>query len=455
MMNREILRLALPSIIANITVPIVGMVDIAVAGHLDVGAATCIGGISIGSMLFDLLYWNFGFLRAGTGGLTAQAYGRGDMRECARSLCRGVGLALLIAAAILAIQIPFTRLAFLVVDCTPEVRGFALKYFSIRVWAAPATLSLMTFRGWFVGMQDTVSSMWTDFIVNGVNIAGSVILALGIGRWGGLGFSGVALGTVLAQYSGLAYAVGVTAVRYRRVFSGVTTDEARSSFTGSEMRGFFSMNIDLFMRSLGFILIYIGFTTISARFGDIMLASSAIMMKLLMIFSYFTDGFAYAGQALAGRFIGAGDDASLRSCVREIFIWSMAVAAAFMLIYWTSGVPMLRVMTSDVQVIDACRQFIPWLILMPPLGCAAFTWDGIYEGATASKAMRNAMLASAACFFIAWTAGKNILDSTTVETGTERYRALAIHILLGAYFMHLLVRTVWLTLSYKKSIKIN
>ena len=213
--NREILRLAIPSILANITVPIVGMVDIAVSGHLSVAAAASIGGISIGSMLFDLLYWNFSFLRAGTGGLTAQAFGRGDMGECGRILCRGMVLSLLMAVLVLAIQWPFTKLAFLIVDSSAEVRELALQYYFIRVWAAPATLSLMTLRGWFIGMQDTVSSMWTDLVVNGMNILASIVLALGIGGWPGLGFKGVAYGTLAAQYSGLLFALCVLAVKYR------------------------------------------------------------------------------------------------------------------------------------------------------------------------------------------------------------------------------------------------
>ena len=447
--NREILRLAIPSILANITVPIVGMVDIAVSGHLSGAAAASIGGISIGSMLFDLLYWNFAFLRAGTGGLTAQAFGRGDPAACARTFFRGIGLSLILALLVLAIQIPFTKLAFLVIDCTPEVKELALQYYYIRVWAAPATLSLMTFRGWFIGMQDTVSSMWTDLVVNGMNIISSIVLALGIGQWDGFGFKGVAYGTLVAQYSGLIFATCAVLVKYRKkVFAGMTAKDAVDSLGGDGLKGFFSMNADLFLRSLGFIGIYIGFTIISAKFGDLMLASSAIMMKILMIFSFFTDGFAYAGQALTGKFIGAEDYSSMRGGVKAVFNWSMGVAVLFIGIYWALGVPLLRLMTSDADVVQACRQFLPWLIAMPPLGCAAFTWDGIYEGATASRPIRDAMLAAALFFFLSWFGGKAILDGSS----PVNYQAAAIHVLLGAYFIHLLVRTLWLSVCYRKSI---
>ena len=458
-LNKEILRLALPSILANITVPIVGMVDIAVAGHLQGNdiftAAAFIGGISIGSMLFDLLYWNFAFLRVGTGGLTAQAFGRDDPRECARILVRALLLALASAALILLIQWPLTKLAFLIVDSSPEVTELALRYFYIRVWAAPATLGLMAFRGWFVGMQDSFSSMMTDLVVNGVNIAASIILTLGIPAWGwkGLGFPGIALGTVTAQYSGLLYASLKVAFRYRYVFDGLTADAVRSSFAGNEIKKFMSMNGDIFVRSLCFTAIYMGMPTIAAHYGDLMLASNTIMMKLLMVFSFFTDGFAYAGEALTGRFIGEQDLEMTRKSVRYVFGWSMSIVLGFMAVYWFGGMPMVRMMTSDPEVVEACRQFIPWLVLMPLTGCAAFTWDGVYLGATASKGIRDAMLWAAAAFLACWFVGIGILGTVSpLPHDSPRFQAQAIHILMVAYFAHLLARTVVLTVRYRKDV---
>ena len=456
-LNKEILRLALPSILANLTVPIVGMVDIAVAGHLQgtelFTAAAFIGGISIGSMLFDLLYWNFAFLRVGTGGLTAQAFGRGDRRECARILMRALLLALGCAALILLIQWPFSKLAFLVIDSSGEVKQLALKYFFIRVWAAPATLGLMGFRGWFIGMQDSFSSMMTDLVVNGVNIAASIILTLGIGTWEGFGFPGIALGTVIAQYSGLLYATLKVLFRYRHIFDGFSRQDLRQSFAGSEIRGFMSMNGDIFIRSLGFMAIYISIPAIAAHYGDLMLAANTILMKLLMIFSFFTDGFAYAGEALTGRFIGAKDLVMTKKSVRSVFYWSMSIVLGFMAAYWFGGVPMLRLMSSDAAVVEASRQFLPWLVLMPLTGCAAFTWDGIYLGATASKGIRDAMLWAAAAFFACWFAGVGILRAVSpLPNDAPRYQALAIHVLMAAYFAHLLARTVVLTVRYRRDV---
>ena len=451
--NKDILKLAIPSILANITVPLVGMVDIAVAGHLDVKAATMIGGIAIGSMLFDLLYWNFGFLRVGTGGLAAQAFGRGDRKECARILARALGIALACAFVLIAIQWIFVNAAFLVVDCTPEVRQLASQYFFIRIWAAPATLSLMALKGWFIGMQDSVSPMVTDLVVNGMNILMSVILALGFSFGGlhydGMGFRGVAAGTVVAQYSGLLVALSLLLGKYRKnTISALGASDLRGLFRGSETRRFFVMNADLFVRSLCFIAIYIGFTVISARYGDLLLAVSSILMKLLMIFSYFTDGFAYAGEALTGRYIGAKDSDMLRQTVRWTFVWSMSIALIFMGIYHFAGVPMVRLMTEDVQVVEASRAFLPWLLLMPVVGCAAFTWDGIYIGATASKQLRNSMLWAVVAFAGLWVLGITILNLSAADV--PAYGNIAMHILMAAYFAHLLARTIYLSVKFRK-----
>ena len=451
--NKDILKLAVPSILANITVPLVGMVDIAVAGHLDVNAATMIGGIAIGSMLFDLLYWNFGFLRIGTGGLAAQAYGRGDRKECARILSRALGMAIAIATVLILIQWVFVKAAFMVVECTPEVRTLASQYFFIRIWAAPATLGLMALKGWFIGMQDSVSAMVADVTVNGMNILMSILLALGLIVGGkpiipGMGFSGIAAGTVIAQWTGLLTSLGIIAFKYGKdTMALLHVEDLKGLFKGGETRRFFVMNRDLFIRSLCFIAIYIGFTVISARYGDTLLAVSSILMKLLMIFSYFTDGFAYAGEALTGRYIGAKDAPMVRQAVKWTFVWSMGIALIFMLIYHFAGVPMLKMMTSDATVVEAAGSYMPWLLLMPVVGCAAFTWDGIYVGATASRQMRDSMLWAVVAFVAVWAAGVFTLGLTNAS----EYDKAAMHVLMAAYFAHLLARTVYLTVHAVRS----
>ena len=236
--------------------------------------------------------------------------------------------------------------------------------------------------------------------------------------------------------------------------SQLTAVDIKELFRGGETRRFFVMNANLFIRSLCFIAIYIGFTIISARYGDTLLAVFSIMMKLLMIFSYFTDGFAYAGEALTGRYIGAKDALGLRQTVKWTFVWSMGLAVMFMGIYHFAGVPMLRMMTSDPTVVDASRAFLPWLLLMPVVGCAAFTWDGIYIGATASRQLRDSMIWAVVAFAGVWFVGIFILG-LLCKNGTvapQRYDGLAMHILMMAYFSHLLARTVHLTLNARKSV---
>ena len=431
-LNREILRLSVPSILANISVPLVGFVDTAISGHLyGVSAAAAIGAVSVGSMFLSLLYWNFAFLRAGTGGLTAQAYGAGDDRTAAKMLWRGLGVALGVALALLVLQLPFLKLATLVTHASAEVTSLAQDYFLIRIWAAPATLCLQVFSGWFVGEQDSLSSMWKDLIVNGVNIAASIVLSKHIG------FNGIALGTVIAQYSGLLFCIGVAALKYRRLLACFPLRELKDAFKREELVPYLKMNGNLFVRSLCFMVIYLGYTLIAARLSDELLACSSVMMQLLMLFSYFTDGFAYAGEALTGRFIGAGDRPMMHRSVRYVFVWSMSIACLFIGLYHLAGVPVLRLLTDDASVVATCSRYLWWLLIMPPLGCAAFTWDGIFLGAACTRPVRDSMIAAMVAFLAVWFAGELLLGPS-------------MDLLLAAYFAHLAARTIWLSACWKK-----
>ena len=449
-LNKEILSLAIPSILANITVPLVGMADIAVAGHLGGGngAAALIGGITIGTMLFDLLYWNFAFLRSGTGGLTAQAYGRllagsDGVDQVHGILLRALRIAMLSGVALIALQWVVLWLAFLLVDCTPQVRELASEYFKIRIWAAPATLSLFAFKGWFIGLQDTVRPMIADLIVNGLNIALSFGLGFGLCGLPAMGFAGVAAGTLIAQWCGFTYAAFAARHAMGQLVDQVQVQQRPVDQV--QAPSFFRMNRDLVLRSLGMIAVYIGFTVISAKFGDTMLAVSAILMKLLLVFSYFTDGFAYAGEALTGKFIGAGDKLGVHAAVKGCFIWGWGLAGAFMLMYGLGGVPAFHLLTSDVTVVEAGREFIPWLLLMPLIGVPAFIWDGVFTGATATSAMRDSTLLCAVGFFAVWFGGYYLALALGKEAPAG---PTAIHILMAAYFVHLAIRSIYLTLYW-------
>lgn len=424
-MNRQILRLAIPSIFANITVPLVGMVDLAIAGHIADAAA--IGGIAIGTMLFDLLYWNFGFLRVGTGGMTAQAYGKRDFKEAISIFTQGIATALGAAMILWLIQILFIEASFALIDCSADVESFARRYFFIRIWAAPATLSLMVFKGWFIGMQNTIFPMILDITINVVNMVGSYLLAVNFS----MGVIGVAWGTLLAQYIGLLLAITLFIIGYRGYFKHFSIFE---SLRLEKIKRMFSINSKLFVRSLCFMAVYVGFTSLSAKYGDEALAVSSIMMKLMMIFSYFIDGFAYAGEALTGKFVGERNTNQLHICIKKLFQWASLIGVIFTFVYWFWGNDMFALMTSDKNVITAAEEFTPWLIIMPFISCAAFTWDGIYIGATAAKEVRNCMIWAAIGFILCYILLKN---------------TLGIHALYVGYFAHLLIRTLYLSFSTK------
>lgn len=442
-MNKQILRLAIPSILANITIPLVGLVDTAIVGHIS--DAHAIGGIAIGTMLFDLLYWNFGFLRVGTSGMTAQAFGRGDREHCARLLTQSVSIALIGAAIIWALQWLFVTATLAIIPCSAEVAAFARKYFFIRVWAAPATLSLMAIKGWFIGMQDTVSPMITDMVVNVVNMAVSYVLAV----YTPMGALGVALGTVIAQMTGLLLAVLMIVWKYRHVWKGLSIWQLAKDRQG--IRNLITLNANLFVRSLCFMIVYVGFTSLSSMYGDTDLAVCSILMKLFMLVSYFVDGFAYAGEALVGKYIGASLPIANRqspitnrlspfaSLVRLLFLWSLGVGAVFTVLFALSYMPMYRMMTSDVVVLERLKDFVGWLIAMPIVSTLAFMWDGVFTGATAGKQIRNAMIWAAVGFVLGYLA---------------TYHWLGTHALFVGYFLHLAARVIYLTATWK-SLPIN
>lgn len=427
-LNRQILGLAVPSILANITVPFVGIVDLAIAGHL--GDAATIGGIAVGTMLFDMLYWNVGFLRVGTGGITAQAYGRRDWKCAAETFVQGISTSFLVAFFCLVIQWLYVYVSFLVLDCTPEVASVAKEYFFIRIWAVPATMALFVFKGWFIGMQNTVFSMITDIWVNVVNMLASWLLAFHTP----LGLKGVAVGTLIAQWTGLGLATLLLLGRYRDVIAQASI---RHAVKWRHIRSFFRINLDLFVRSFSMLVVYNGFTIIATYYGDTQLAVAAVMMKLLLLYSYFVDGFAYAGEALTGRFIGEQDKGQLHRVIKLLFVWCFGIAALSTLAYAVIPQTLIGVITDDPSVHAGCEPFLFWLILMPVFSCIAFVWDGIYIGATASKALRNGTVGSALAFLAAY-----FLCA----------RHFGIQALYIAYFVHLIWRSGYQTLFARREV---
>lgn len=414
---KKILKLAIPSLLANLTIPLVGIVDIAIAGHIS--NASAIAGIAVATTLFDLLYWNFGFLRVSTGGVTAQAYGAGNIKKQMQTLVDSSSIALGGALLIWLIQYPFIEIALRFIECSPETALFARQYFFIRIWAAPATLLLMTFKGWFIGLQNTVIPMISDIVVNVTNIIFSYLLAVKTP----IGAVGVAYGTLIAQYTGLIV-TGAFAIKH---FNRQETERPKFDTT------LFRLNSQLIVRSLCFMVVYVGFTKLSADYGTIQTALGAIIMKIFMLYSYLIDGFAYAGEALTGRYIGEKNFTELKRSVKKIFIASGVVVVAATLAMWLYGVDMVALLTSDNEIHEASKAMVIFLVMMPLLSTPAFVWDGIFIGATEGKHLMFAMILSVVGFV-----GVYVLLYKTYEISALYY----------AYLAHLLIRSIYLSLVY-------
>lgn len=390
-MNKRILGLAVPSIISNITVPLLGLVDVSIVGHL--GSATYIGAIAVGGMLFSMIYWIFGFLRMGTSGLTAQAYGRRDLAEVILSFVRSVGIAFGLGLLLILLQYPILKIAFTLIDTTPAIKELASLYFRICIWGAPAVLGLYSFAGWFVGMQNSRFPMYIAITQNVVNIAASLFFVFVWNR----GVAGVAMGTLVAQYAGLQMALLLWYGYYRRLWPKLNW----KMLTDYEaMRSFFILNRDIFFRTLCLVAVTTYFTFRGAEQGDVILAVNTLLMQLFTLYSYIMDGFAYAGEALTGRYVGAHNRADLERMIRALFAWGIGLALTFTLLYGIGGSSFLGLLTNEREVLNASSDYFYWVLAIPLAGMAAFLWDGIYIGATASRQMLYSMLVASASFFL-------------------------------------------------------
>ncbi|WP_280766410.1 MATE family efflux transporter [Parabacteroides sp. PFB2-10] len=390
-MNKKILNLALPAIVSNITVPLLGLIDVAIVGHL--GAASYIGAIAVGGMLFNIIYWMFGFLRMGTSGLTSQALGKRDLDEVVRVLLRAVGVGMLIALALILLQYPIQKAAFALLTTSEEVERMASLYFRICVWGAPAVLGLYGLSGWFIGMQNARFPMIIAITQNVVNILVSLWLVFGLE----MGIEGVALGTLIAQYSGFVMAIGLWLHYYKRLRLRI---QWRQIWQRSEMKRFFKLNSDIFFRTLCLIAVTTFFTSTGARQGDVVLAVNTLLMQLFTLFSYFMDGFAYAGEALTGLYIGAKNRIALQKMIRQLFVWGISLSLLFTFLYGVGGRGFLGLLTNEKVVIDASMDYFYWVLAVPLAGFAAFLWDGILIGATESRLMLYAMLVASVSFFL-------------------------------------------------------
>jgi MATE family multidrug resistance protein len=395
-LNKKILDLAIPNIISNISIPLLGIVDMTLMGHLESDAY--IGAIALGSLIFNFIYWSLGFLRMGTSGFTAQAWGRKDLPETILVFSRAAFIAVFTGVILLLLQKPIEILNFLVLKGETRVEELAMAYFRIRIWAAPAALGQFALLGFFLGMQNAKLPMVVLVSTNVINIACSYLFVMQLG----MESNGVALGTVIAQYCGLLIALFYFRKYFRRLFKYWSL---QATLQWGKLKHFLLINKDIFIRTMCLVVVFSIFTARSASTDvqnngeDTILAVNSLLMQFFMFFSFLIDGFAHASEALSGKFIGARDRISMKRSVRLLFIWGGGISILFTLIYLLGGNSILRMLTNNPEVIANAKPYFFWVVLVPMLSFTAFLWDGIFIGATAGPEMRNAMLVSTLLVF--------------------------------------------------------
>ena len=443
-MNKRILSLALPNIITNITVPLLGMVDMAIVGRL---SASHIGAIAIGTQIFNLIYWNFGFLRMGTSGFTAQAYGAHNFDEAVRIFVRAIAIAIAVAFTLILLQWPISRLSLLIFKGGHEVIQLALTYFFVRIWAAPATLGLYAIKGWFIGMQNSRLPMWIAIFLNCVNIVCSLLFVL-VFHWD---IKGVALGTVIAQYSGFAIGLFFLVREMRRIKPHTTIQLKiipllKASLHWSQLKLFFKVNGDIFLRTVCLSAVFTFITAASSHISAEVLAIDALLMQFFTLFSYIMDGFAYAGESLVGRYIGARDSRSLHLSVKLLLRWGLGLTLLFTALYAIGGEWFLRIFSDKPDIIQGTLRYLFWTLIIPVCGFSAFLFDGIFVGATASRTMRNSMFVASATFFAVYYLGKHFLSAHLVDPFVWN------NILWTAFMAFLALRGILQALYLNKSV---
>lgn len=403
--SREILRLAIPSIVSNITVPLLGMVDTTIVGHL--GSPAFIAAISLGGTAFSVLYWLFAFLRMSTSGLVSQAFGAADEGRSADVMRKSLSLGMAISAGILLLQVPLFHFVLWLTPARQDVLLPLQTYYYMCVWGAPAILLSYCLSGWFIGRQDTKTPMFAAILQNVVNILLSLFFVYTLD----MSIRGVALGTVLGAWSGMLFML----LRLRR------WDFSQKSARFIGWGRFFSINKDIFFRTLCLVAVTVYFTRAGSLQREGVLEANAVLMQLFMLFSFFMDGFANAGEALSGRFYGSRDALRLGEMIRELFVWGGGMGIFFSLIYRMGGEWLLSVFTDQRSVLLTARDFLPWIWVMPLAGFAAFLWDGVFIGLTRSRQMFQSMASAMLVFFGLWFSLRGWLGNHALWLAFDAY----------------------------------
>lgn len=391
-MRRKILSLAIPNIVTNITVPLVGIADLAIAGRLE--DPHSLAAVVIGTTIFNSIYWLFGFLRMGTSGFASQSFGAGRLDEAAYVLLRSIGIAVFFSIIILACQMPIAKTAVMMMDGSPGAENLAVNYFYGRIWGAPAVLAVYSLKGWFIGMQSPKTAMWMAVTINVVNIAASILLAFPCG----LGITGIGIGSAVGQWSGVVMAAVTILLTRREMFRKVNR---KLIFMKEPMKRLMTVNVDIFIRTVCLVLVFTYFTVASSASGDDTVAANALLLQLFTLFSYLMDGFAYAAESLSGRFYGAKDFSNLGKTVRGSIEWGVYLSLSVMMVYMLFVKQILILFNPSDAVLEIAMNYRWYVYAIPVCSFAAFLLDGILVGVTASKIMRNVMIAGTLGFFLA------------------------------------------------------
>ena len=367
-MNKQILALAIPNILTNLSVPLLGLVDTALMGRME--GVAYLGAIALGGMIFNFIYWIFGFLRMGTTGFTAQAHGENNPALLSLHFVRPALIALLLGLLILCLQYPLAQLSFYLIQSTAEVEMLAREYFFIRIWAAPATLMLYVLNGWFLGRQNARYPMYLAVFINLVNISANLYFVWVLK----LNAAGVAWGTLCAQYLGLALGLFLFLRKYT---------ELRPFFRASVrqwqgMKRFFLVNGDIFIRTLCLLFTFSFFTAESARLGEDVLALNTILLQYLTLMAFGVDGFAFAAESLVGKSLGEGDQQGLKEVIRKLFYWGEGLGILFAVTYFFFFSEIFYVFTDKPELLAAAMPYLGWIVLGPVINTPCFIWDGIY-----------------------------------------------------------------------------
>lgn len=387
--HRRVLRISLPIVLSNATVPILGAVDTGVVGQL--GEAAPIGAVGIGAIILTALYWVFGFLRMGTAGLTAQAEGAGDRAEVAALLSRSLLIGALAGVMMIVAQVPLFWVAFQMSPASAEVESLARDYMAIRVWSAPATIALYGITGWLIALERTKAVLAIQVLMNGANIILDLVFVLGFD----MGVAGVGWATFIAEWSGLALGLWLC----KDAFSGTAWRDAPRVFDPVRLKHMAAVNGDILIRSVLLQIIFVSFLFWGADFGDVQLAANQVLLQFLYITAYAMDGFAFAAESLVGQALGARRRAVLRRAALLTSGWGALICVILAVCFAIFGPAIIDLMAKDPDVQDAGRLYLPYMVAAPIVGVAAWMLDGIFIGATQTKDMRNMMIVSTVVYF--------------------------------------------------------